>query len=238
MMAILMAVILTATALLDYIWDDYADRFKNPKSHKRIKESIVGFLLLIGWILAGIQFNKDKQSDTDTEYVKSQLTLANVSLTNATLTIKGMNDGGDSYAEPTIGYADATNSLTVGLSVNGEYPLRNVSVSVLNETKRILGDQANPRFMAPSETVFERYLGDLSFHWWNHWGALCNVKLDPTVTNYVRVNINTMNGFSWQIYEISKDTNHWGIRLHYQYRRVQEKLTIYPTNMSDKILMY
>ena len=236
MNALFLALILTGVVILVYVWEYLPSKFKN---HTKLKALVVVVLLVFGWIQAGIQYHKDSQSDRDMDYFKHQLALANVSLTNATQTIKGISDGGDAYAEPWFGFPEGTNLLAVSLHVQGDYIVRSVSAKVLNETKHMEFALTNSTAAPPpSETLFDRYVGDLPHHWWNGGLSLCNVPLDPSRTNYVRVDINAINGFSWQIYALSKATNGWCVRLHYRYHRVQENLTVYPTNWAGKIMVY
>jgi hypothetical protein len=238
MNAFLVAIILTVAAVLGYLWEYFFQGKREQRRAIKFKTYIVVFLLVIVWLQAGVQCRRDIKSDADMDYLKGQLALANVSLTNATLTIKGMNDGGDSYGQPTFGFSEGTNTLSVYLAVNGQFFLRSVSIKVLNETKRIQADIAHASNVPPSETVADRFLGDVSSHWWNMPVNLCNIQLDPTITNYIRVDVNAMNGFSWQIYEISQITNTWRFKLHYQYRRVGEKLDVEPPEWRDKIMVY
>jgi hypothetical protein len=238
MNAFLVAIILTVAAVLDYLWERF---FKGKREQQRaikFKTWIVAFLLVIVWLQAGVQCRRDIKSDEDMDYLKGQLALANLSLTNTTLTIKGMNDGGDSYAQPAFLFSEGTNTLSVNLFVNGQYFLRSVSVKVLNETKRIQADIAHASVVPQSETIADRFLGDVCSHWWNSHVYLCNIQLDPSITNYIRVDINAMNGFSWQIYEFWQITNAWRFKLHYQYRRVGEKLDIEPPEWRDKTMIY
>ena len=222
--------------ILDYGWEYLPSRFKN---HKKPKALVVVVLLVFGWIQALIQYHKDNQSERDMDYFKKQLTLANVSLTNTTLTIKGMNDGGDAYPEPAFGFSEGTNLLSVYVNVHGNYPLRSVSAKVLNETKHLEFSLTNHTDAPPkSETVCERFVGDISQHWWNMGPHLCNVPLDPSRTNYIRIDLNAVNGFSWQIYKFSQVSNGWYVDLHYRLRRIQEKVSIDPTNWGHAILAY
>jgi hypothetical protein len=238
MNAYLVATILTIAAVLDYLWENFVKETKDPKRAAQFKTAVVISLLVIVWWQAGVQHYRDVQSDQDTDFLKNQLVLANESLTNTTLTIKGMNDGGDSYAEPTFGFSEGTNLLSVYLPVHGQYFLRSVSVTVLNETKRIEADIAHATNVPPSEKIVERFLGDLSPHWWNMPVSLCTIPLDPSITNHVRVDINAMNGFSWQIYDFSQVTNGWSVKLHWLYRRVGDKLEQEPPEWRGKIMVY
>ena len=73
-MAILMALILTVTAVLDYLWEDYAKKFADEKWHKTLKVTAVIILVCFGWFLAIIQWCKDRQSDTDMEGLNTAMT--------------------------------------------------------------------------------------------------------------------------------------------------------------------
>ena len=234
----LIAIILTGSIVLDYLWERFFKDAKKTKRYAYVKTFVACFLLIVVWLQALIQNHKDVKADRDMDYFKDQLKLANTSLTNATLTIKGLNDGGGSYAEPTFGFGAGSNTLSVSVGVAGEYPLHSVNLKVLNETKHIRAEITNAPIIPPSETVFERYLGDLSQHWWNILPPLCSTELDPNITNYVRVDINAVNGFSWQIYDVAKVSNGWSINLHYRYRRIQDVVTIEPTNFGNALMVY
>ncbi len=236
--AFYLALVFTGIVVLDYLWEFLAKKYEKFAHTSKLKLAVVCVLLLAGWVQAIVQYRKDVESDKDMEYLKHQLALANVSLTNTTLTIKGMNDGGDSYAEPTFGFSEGENLLSIYLQVNGQYPLRSVTAKVINETKRIEAGISHTTPVPPSATVVERFVGDLSQHWWNMGPHLCNVPLDPAITNYIRVDLTAVNGSSEQIYDLSKVTNGWKVALHYRLRRIQEKVTVDPTNYHGAILVY
>src|SRR5947209_8702078 len=65
----LLAIVLTLVAFLDYSWDSLPAAYKKRKG---LKVAIVLSLLVFGWVQAAIQYNRDKQSDKDIEYLKRQ----------------------------------------------------------------------------------------------------------------------------------------------------------------------
>ena len=89
MNALFLAILLTGVVILDYVWE-----YLPPKCKLRwLKVTVVVLLLLIGWTQAFVQYRNEKRTDKDMGDLREQLRLANTSL-------KGINDGGDTYAEP------------------------------------------------------------------------------------------------------------------------------------------
>ena len=210
MMPIFTGLILIVTAMLDYVWGMvFKDDDKNANKAKFV--IVIGLVCLGLWVI-WLQHQNDVQADKNTNFVKSQLALANESLTNATLTIKGMNDGGNTYADPTFfieyGANESTNSLKVELDQKGDFPVRGVSVTILNESKH--------------SKVYDHYVGDLSYYPWNPPPVLCDIPLDSFITNHIQIDIKELNGYSYQKYDISRVIDGWVVKLTYLRRNIQE----------------
>lgn len=223
--AIFLAIILTAVVILDYVWDFLPKKISGKNGiSKSIKLTVIIILLITGWMQAWIQYRRDIQSDKDMEFTKNQLVLANISLTNTTATINGLSSGGDSYAE--VGwFPSLTVSNTIDISVisHGDYPVRNLSVKISNQTKRFLAGAILSDKGPPDEIVYERFLGDLPLM---NSPTLCHIALTQSVTNRFRIDVNELNGWDNRIYELAETTNGWGVRLAAQWRRINGKVTI------------
>ena len=227
MNAFLLAFILTGMVILDYVWDHLPPRYKDQR---RLKATIVVILPIIGWVQAGVQYHNERRTDKDMGDLRTQLRLANASL-------GGINDGGDTYAEPLFSYR--TNLLAIRLIVNGKYQLRNVSVKVFNETTLAEFVLTNPNTQRPRpELITDKLLGDISPHWSNNTRDVCETTLDPSKANYIRVDVLAANGFSWQIYRLQKLTNKWNAELRYLNRWAGDKLSFYPTKPPENLIVF
>lgn len=235
MNAILMAILVTLMALLDYCWPHVEDLLKQNNRAKKVKLIIVGGLLVFAWVQAAVQFHRDTQSDRDMNFLKEQLANANRSLTNSTDVIRGMTTGGNSTAEFTVGpnIKGDTNVLDIMMQT-GEFPLRALHVKITDETKRINRDRSSTNPPPNDTTVFERYFGDFPA---KVFQEMCSVRLDPTVNNYVRFDVSALNGSYWQILKIQKIKENWAVSLHYRMSNVGGKVQIDPPSMKD-VLMF
>jgi len=223
--AIFLAIILTAVVVLDYIWDYLPEKLsRKSRASKFVKLTVIVILLIAGWLQAWIQYRRDIRSDRDAEFTKTQLVLANISLTNTTAAINGLSTGGDSYAE--VGWFSSltiSNSIDVSVFVRGDYPVRNLSIKISNQTKRLLAGVTPFDKEPPAEVIYDRFLGDLPLM---NSPTLCSIALKPAVTNQLRFDVNELNGWDFRIYELAQTTNGWGTRLVAQWRRINGKVTI------------
>lgn len=244
MNAFLLALTFTIAVALDYLWERFENRLDNEKKAHRMKTIAVICLLVFAWIQAGLQFKRDRESDKDMNYLKAQLAAANISLTNSTETVKGMATGGDSYPEIRFSapHNNESNTLTINVKSNGDYPLRNLGVRIQNETQKIImGDKDGLSSNLPSgKVVFDRQLGDQPI---GAIGDLCNIKFDPAVTNWYRFDFHAMNGFSWELikfYQVSETNgwNGWIGQLHYRFRKFGGPTVIEPTNWGNALMVY
>jgi hypothetical protein len=239
MNALFLALTFTAVVVLDYFWDSVAHRLSDDKRTFRLKRTVGIILLVSGWFQVILQYHKEVASDRDITFLKQQLSLANTSLTNAMEAVRGMSDGGTTWAVPSLGVSDETNCMTLYLSPQGEFPLRSVSVNVINETKRIEAGISHATTIPPSEPVYQRFIGDIPRGGFSLGPRICDIKLDPAITNHYRFEINAMNGFSWEIVNIWKVTNGWQTELHYRFRRLAGQLgTVEPSRWKNAILVY
>jgi hypothetical protein len=200
----------------------------SAKYKRRVALIIYFVALLQGAYLVWTHWRNSRQ-EVNNNQLKTELKVLRTE-------IKGMLDGGASYAE--FGFMPSmakTNSLDVVMTVRGQYPLRNLGVKIINETKRINTGLAKSGEVAPSEPLLERFWGDIAV---NGMTELPSITLDPEATNHFRFDVSAMNGFSWEIFDFWKITNNWGIRLAYRHRRVGDKLTIEPTNFAHALLVY
>ena len=239
MNSILLALTFTAIVVLDYFWDSVAARLSDEKRTFRLKRTVGIILLLFGWFQAAIQYRKEADSNRDVIFLKQQLSLANTSLTNAMETVRGMSDGGTTWVVPTLGPSEESNCLRLYLAPQGEFPLRSVSVKVLNETKRIEAGLSRATAIPQSEPVHEGFIGDIPRGEFSMPSSICDIKLDPTITNHYRFEIHALNGFSWEIINIWKVTNGWQSELHYRFRRLAGQAgTVEPSRWEGKLLVY
>jgi len=227
MNALLMAIVVTLIAILDYYWPYIEELLKQDKRAKRIKFIIVGTLLTFSWVQAGIQFHKDRESDQDMHFLKEQLASANKSLTNSTEVIRGLTTGGDSRAEFSFAPSINTDSNTFDIILQtGDYPLRNLYIKVKDETKRANRDRSSTNLPPQDSVLFERYLGDIPG---KALQQICSAKLDPKVRNYIRFDVYALNGSYWQIINFEKTTNGlWSYFLNYRWSQIGGKFQIDP----------
>jgi len=228
MNAILMVLSFTAIVILDYVWMQFEGKLKDKRSAAIFKAVIVGTLLVAGWWQAILQYRRESKSDKDMAYLKQQLAHANESLTNSTAVVKGLTTGGDYLPDVSSSLCDETNALRFTLWSEGEYPLRDLFVKITDETLRI--NQRKPdTALPPGKTVFERFLGNFPA---KGVAELCNVKLDPAITNYVRIDLQALNGSYWEIFDIFKTNESWALKVHYRWKQIAgQKVQIDPPEM-------
>lgn len=154
--------------------------------------------------------------------------------------IRGMAEGGDAYAEINYFMPDVDSS-TLGMIMflHGEYPLRQVRVKVVNESKRINAEKAQSRNISPSEIpseiVLERFIGDITT---SNFVELGSIQLNPSITNFFRLDIGALNGSSWELVSVHKNTNTWAIKDEYYYRKTGDKTIVLPKNLGGMIYTY
>lgn len=242
MNAILLALTFTAVVVLDYLWDSLTQKLGDEKRAFRLKRTIGILLLIVGWAQVVVQVRKEADSDKNIAFLKGQLGMANISLTNAMEAVKGMSDGGTTWAVPSMGISEAdSNVVNFSLWPKGDYPMRSVSVKITDETKRIEYEIAHPNDtnIPPSEPIKEKFIGDIPRGSWSIGPDICSIKLNPAITNHIRFDIQAMNGFSWEIHDIWKVKNGWQVNLHYRYRRLSGQLgTTEPEKFKGAIMAY
>ena len=194
MNAILLALTLTGVVLLDYAWEHFEERLKDKKTASIYKWVVVVILLLAGWSQAIIQYRKDSQSETDMNFLKTQLAHANEALTNSTAVVKALTTGGDYIPEIMSGIGTETNTLTFSLLSQSDYPLRSLSVSITDETQRVRVHRTNSNAVVPNKVLYQKFLGDYPT---KGTTKLCEVHLDPATTNYIRVELHTLEVYQW-----------------------------------------
>lgn len=219
---------------MEYWWPYLEPVFKTAAQAKRTKLWVRGALTLLVCFQAYQQVVKDRQADQDTAYLKSQLDKANVSLTNVTMVARGLATGGDSEPEFTLTHTGETNVLSLYMESSGEYPLRMLKVMVKDKTKRINGDPGRPNVKLDAVEIYDRFLGDFPP---KSECKLCDVRLDPAVTNYLRFDVSAMNGSYWQILAVSKTNDAWKIWLHYRWSRFGGKLQIDPPSKRNGMMI-
>jgi hypothetical protein len=231
--AIVLALTLTAVVILDYAWELFEDRLKGKKWAWVSKAILVGVLVLAGWGQALLQYRRDSESDRDTKYLKEQLTLANTSLTNATAVVKGLTTGGDYLPEIYFGLSE-TNAVSLTLMSKSDYPLRHLYVKVTDKTGQAdyVRTNAPP---PPPKVLFERFLGDFPGDGWIGVGT---VELKPAGTNYVRVDIEALNGTCWEIFYITQANKTFAVQLYYRWRQLSgHKAEIDPPSMRGVLVV-
>lgn len=234
MTAIITAVVITVVGLLDYWWPHYEQKTKAPERARRIKFAILAGLVAFAWIQAFLQLHRDHQSDTDMEYLKAQLDKANTSLTNSTMAVKGLTTGGDTIPEMSFSQTEETNVVNISMQPVGEYPLRMLWVKVTDEMERINRDRKSTNAPPKDKVVFERFFGDYPA---KSWCQLCNVKLDPIRTNFLRFDTQALNGNYWEIITLVKTNENWAIKLHYRWNFYGGKLKVEPQEKSGIIMV-
>jgi hypothetical protein len=161
MNAFLLAITFTLAVVLDYLWDRFEGQLGDKRRAHWLKMAVVFGLLGFAWVQAILQFKRDRESDEDMKYLKTQLAAANISLTNTTTLVKGLATGGNSFPTPTLLNTDQTNSIGIGVQLNGELPLRNVTVRVTDETERINSQMSGSTNVPVGKVTFEGGVGDI-----------------------------------------------------------------------------
>lgn len=216
MNAILLALTLTGVVILDYSWEHFESRLKDKKSAAVFKWLLICILLLAGWAQAILQYRRDSQSDKDSAYLKQQLALANTSLTNSTATVKGLTTGGDYLPDVSFSQGLETNTIRFTLMSQSEYPLRDLYVKVTDKTDQAYHSNTNVPSV-PAKVVFERFFGDYPASGWADVGT---ATLKPYGTNFIRIDINALNGTCWEIFHITKTNENWAVRLFYRWKQL------------------
>ncbi len=199
---------------------------KKPKS--RSKRFARNGMILI-WIIASLQvviliLNSIEAANNDRE------------MTALRDDVKGVIDGGKSFAVVLVGGGgDATNLLGLSIKNEGDYPLRQVRVAVTDETMRIRGGRTNATMLASSRSVGDYHLGDIPA---KGLTPLPSLQLDPGATNFVRFDINALNGFSWEIVRFFQRSNEWNMALVYRFRKVGTEVMIEPPSFKNALMVY
>jgi len=233
--AILLALTLTGVVLLDYVWEHFEGRLKDKKAATIVKWVVVVILLIAGWSQAVIQYRRDSQSETDMNFLKTQLAHANEALTNSTAVVKALTTGGDYIPEIMSGLGTETNTLTFSLLSQSDYPLRSLSVSITDETQRVRVHRTNSNAVVPNKVLYQQFLGDYPT---KGTTKLCEVHLDPATTNYIRVELHTLEVYQWYVLHIFKTNGQWSHKLAYSWTQIAgRRPDIEPPEMKDVLMV-
>lgn len=149
--------------------------------------------------------------------------------------LAGSTDGGDSFPEVSLGLSYAkTNAVNLLLQVNGEYPLRGVSLEVRDGTLRYAGSP-NHATNSDSEVVMKRFFGDIGAYSFIDCGDL---SLSRSLTNYLQIAIQSLNGRTVETLRLIPTNNAWSLKLLHRERIIRGHRSVEPEAHSNTFVVF